>query len=152
MNTPREPGFDERRWQAQERARLAVRGGHGDADAHELRIARALRQPPRIDLAADFAAQVAALARTQAAADVHLEQRLLRGLGIALGLSTAACVAWFGRDWVAALSTALPGGADAAGWSVAVALCLLGNWGWGAVKRLREGDAPIRARARPSAP
>jgi len=137
MNTPT-PEFDERRWQAQERARLAARDGHADADADELRIARALRHAPTMDLPADFAAQVAAVAQARATVDAKLEQGLLRGLGIVLSLSAAVTVAWFGRDWISALSTTLPGGADAAGWSVAAALCLLANWGWNAMRRLRE--------------
>ncbi len=139
MNTPpRNHEFDERQWQAQERARIAAREGHADADPDELRIARALRRAPAMDLPADFAAQVAAQAHSQAAVDAKFEQRLLRGLGIVLGLSAAVTVAWFGRDWVSALSATLPGGADATGWSMAAALCLLANWGWGAMKRLRE--------------
>lgn len=137
MKTPT-PEFDERQWQAQERARLAARDGHADADADELRIARALRRAPAMDLPVDFAAQVAAMAQARATVDAKFEQGLLRGLGIMFGLSATVTVAWFGRDWISALSTALPGGADAAGWSVAAALCLLANWGWNAMRRLRE--------------
>ena len=137
-NPPRHHESDERQWQAQERARIAARDGHADADPDELRIARALRRAPAMDLPADFAAHVAALARTQAVVDAKLEQRLLRGLGVAFGLSSAVTVAWFGHDWVPTLSATLPGGASATGWSAAAALCLLINWGWGAMKRLRE--------------
>ena len=139
MNTPpRNPEFDQHHWQAQERARIAVRDGHADADADELRIARALRQAPAVDLPADFATQVSVLARRQAAGEALLEQRLLRGLGLVFGLAAATTVAWFGRDWVAALSATLPGGADATGWSLAAALCLLANWSWSTLRRLRE--------------
>ena len=135
---------DERRWQAQERARLAASGiDAGEVDAVELRLARALRAPPAVDLPPDFAAHMAARVQAHAAEDSLLEQRVLRGLGWALGLSSAATVAWFGRAWPAALADVLPGGADAVGWTVLAAACLLANWGWG---QLRE--AALRAAGR----
>jgi hypothetical protein len=137
---------DERRWQAQERARLAATGvDAGEVDALELRLARALRAPPAVDLPPDFATHMAALAHAHAADDSVLEQRVLRGLGWALGLSSAATVAWFGQGWPAALAEVLPGGADAVGWTAAAAACLLANWGWG---QLRE--ATLRASGRPA--
>lgn len=130
-----EPPFDDVRWQAQEKARRR------DADAHpaELRIARALRHAPPVDLPVDFAAQVAALARARAASPADpeqslLEQRLLRGLVVAFALSAAVVVAWLGRGWVADLAVVLPGGGDAVAWSGVAALCLLGNWGIGLLR------------------
>jgi hypothetical protein len=148
MNTTNRHGHDhpvdERRWQAQERARLAAAGvDAGEVDALDLRLARALRTAPAVDLPPDFAAHMAALARAPAAEGTQLEQRLLRGLGWALGLSSAATVAWFGRAWPSALAEVLPGGADAVGWTVLAAVCLLANWGWG---QLRE--ATLRASGR----
>ncbi len=129
-----ETRMDDARWQAQERARRL----DADADPAELRIARALRRAPPVDLPVDFAAQVAALARTQAslaASDQSLlEQRLLRGLVIAFALSAAVVVAWFGRGWVAELAAVLPGGGDAVAWSGVAALCLLGNWAVGLLR------------------
>ena len=126
--------MDDALWQAQERARRL----DADADPAELRIARALRRAPPVDLPVDFAAQVAALARTQAslaASDQSLlEQRLLRGLVIAFALSAAVVVAWFGRGWVAELAAVLPGGGDAVAWSGVAALCLLGNWAVGLLR------------------
>ena len=127
--------IDETRWQAQERARIAAREGRNDADSDELRIARALRRAPVVDLPPDFAARVASLARAQAEVDAVFEQRLLRGLGVAFGLAAAVTVAWFGRGWVDAFASVLPGGNDAVGWGGAAALCLLANWGWGALRR-----------------
>lgn len=124
-------GIDPRRWQAQEQAR---RGVH-DADAGDLRIARALRQAPPVALPADFAVRVAALARAQAGASMLLEQRLLRGLGIALALSAAVVVAWYGRGWASDLAATMPGGGDALGWCAAAAACLLANWGLDGVRR-----------------
>ena len=81
--------IDEARWQAQEKARRS----DADADAEDLRIARALRHAPAVDLPFDFAAQVAALARRQAAVDSRMEQRLLRGLGIDTGIDFDKAVA-----------------------------------------------------------
>lgn len=135
----REHQIDDARWQAQEQARR----GDADADADDLRIARALRRAPAVDLPPDFAAQVAALARAQAAApavaeQALLEQRLLRGLFLVFALSAAVVVAWYGRGWVADLAAVLPGGSDAVGWSGIAMLCLLGNWGFGALRRQFE--------------
>ena len=57
MNTnDKQMPIDEARWQAQEKARRS----DADADADDLRIARALRHAPAVDLPFDFAAQVAA--------------------------------------------------------------------------------------------
>jgi hypothetical protein len=129
---------DEQRWQAQERAFLAARRGDPEADPADLRIARALRRAPAVALPSDFATQVAALARTQAAATPEFEQRLLRGLVLLFALSAAVVVAWQGRGWVTLLADSLPGGADAVGWSGIAAVCLLANWGWGALRRQFE--------------
>lgn len=127
--------MDDARWQAQEKARRL----DPDADPAELRIARALRRAPPVDLPVDFAARVAALAHAQATSPAVpeqslLEQRLLRGLVIVFALSAAVVVAWFGRGWVADLAAVLPGGGDAVAWSGVAALCLLGNWGVGLLR------------------
>lgn len=126
----REPQIDEALWLAQEKAR------RGDADAapDDLRIAHALRRAPAVDLPFDFASQVASLARMQAVANSVLEQRLLRGLVVVFALSAAVVIAWYGRGWPAELAALLPGGSDAVGWSIAAALCVLANWGFGALR------------------
>lgn len=124
-------GVDAQRWQAQE----AARRGDPTADAGDLRIASALRHAPPVDLPIDFAAQMAALARTRQQASSVLEQRLLRGLLVVFALSAAVVAAWYGRGWVADLSVALPGGGDALGWCAAAGLCLLFNWGLGGLRR-----------------
>jgi hypothetical protein len=129
------PDHDPAQWQAQERARLAVRNGIADANAGDLRVARALRQVPPIDLPMDFATRVAGLARMQAANDSLFEQRLLRGLSVLFGLSALLTVAWFGRSWPADLAVILPGGSEAVSWSMSAGLCVLGNW---AVSLLRQ--------------
>lgn len=123
--------IDARRWQAQEQARR----GDPDADAGDLRIARALREVPAVALPPDFANRVATMARAQAEASTLLEQRLLRGLGIAFALSAAVVVAWYGRGWAAALTATLPGGGEALGWCVVAGLCLLANWGMAALRQ-----------------
>lgn len=131
MNTQdREHQIDEARWLAQEKARR----GDPDADADDLRVARALRDAPSVDLPFDFASQVASMARAQAAANSLLEQRLLRGLVAVFALSAAVVVAWYGRGWPAELAAVLPGGSEAVGWSGAAALCVLANWGFGALR------------------
>ena len=143
----RDPGFDEQRWQVQERAFLSAHRGDPDAGADELRIVRALRHAPPMELPADFAttvarsaaAQVAAMARSRAVSNSLLEQCLLRGLVFAFALSAAVVVAWYGRGWVVELAAVLPGGSDALGWSMAAALCVLANWGLGALRRKFTG-------------
>lgn len=137
MNTNDHDRIDEARWQAQEKARR----GDPDADAVDVRIARALRRAPSVDLPADFASQMAALVRTQAIFSAVLEQRLLRGLVLVFALSAAVVVAWFGRGWVAELGTVLPGGQDAVAWSGIAALCVLGNWGVGLLRGHLPGEA-----------
>ncbi|HTL14562.1 MAG TPA: hypothetical protein VL251_05640 [Thermomonas sp.] len=122
--------IDDARWRAQE---LARRGDPG-ADPLDLRVARALRRPPAVALPPGFAAQVAARARAQAAGP-DVEARLLRALVAAFALSAAVVVAWFGRGWVAGLVQVLPGGREALGWCALAALCLLGNWALGALRR-----------------
>ena len=136
---------DAQRWQAQEKARRL----DPDADPVDLRIARALRHAPPVDLPADFvttvarsaAAQVAALERAQATTSAVLEQRLLRGLVLVFALSAAVVVAWFGRGWMAELATVLPGGQDAVAWSGIAALCVLGNWCFGLLRERIERGA-----------
>ena len=130
---------NESQWQAQECARLAVRDGGVDADAGDLRVAHALRQVPPVDLPIDFAVQVAGLARMHATDASLFEQRLLRVLSVLFGLSAVASVAWFGRSWPADLAAILPGGSEAASWSMAAGLCLLGNWVFALLHRQRSG-------------
>jgi len=142
MTIPKHPvDHNAAEWQAQERARVAVRDGATDGDDRDLRVSRALRQAPAIGLPLDFATQVAGLARAQAANDLRFEQRLLRVLTIAFGLSAVASIAWLGRSWPADLAAALPGGSEAVGWSVTAAACALCNWGLGLLRRRHTGDS-----------
>ena len=134
------PDHDETQWQAQERARRAIRDGAADtnADASDLRVARALRQAPPIDLPIGFAAQVAGLARAQAINNTLFEQRLLRVLSVLFGVSALVTVAWFGRSWPADLAAILPGGGEAASWTMAAGLCVLCNWAFVLLRRKHE--------------
>ena len=142
MTTPQYPtDHNDAEWQSQERARLAFRDGAVDADESDLRLSRALRQVPAVDLPPDFAERVAGLARAQTATDLRFEQRLLRGLSVAFGLSAIATVAWFGRSWPADFAAALPGGSEAVGWSVTVVACALCNWGLGLLRRSHSGHS-----------
>ena len=142
MNThSNSPEHDEAQWQAQERARLAVRDGSTsdtNTDASDLRVARALRQAPPIDLPIDFAAQVAGLARVQATNNSLFEQRMLRGLSVLFGVSALMTVAWYGRGWPTDLAVILPGGSEAASWTLAAGLCVLGNWAFALLRRKPE--------------
>lgn len=140
-----EPDIDESRWQAQERARVAARDGGIEADADDLRIARALRRAPAIALSPDFASRVASLARAQQASASLLEQRLLRGLALVFGLSSAATVAYYGHAWVAALAATLPGGSDALGWTAAAAACVGANWAWGLLRERLQARRDLPA-------
>lgn len=126
----REHKIDEALWLAQEKARR----GDADADPDDLRIAHALRRAPAVHLPFDFASQVASLARTQAVANSVLEHRLLRILVGVFAVSATVVVAWYGRAWPVELAAVLPGGGDAVGWSGAAALCVLANWGFGALR------------------
>ncbi len=142
MNITKHPSdYNDAEWLAQERARLSVRDGAVDLDDRDLRVSRALRQAPAMVLPPDFAARVAGLVCVQAATDLRLEQRLLRFLSVAFGLSAIATIAWFGRSWPAVFAGALPGGSDAVGWSVIVAVCALCNWGLGLLRRRHYGDS-----------
>ncbi len=146
MNTRQSgPEIDEARWQAQERARIAARDGSIDADPDDLSIAQALRQAPALDLPHDFASRVAGIARARRVSTSLVEQRLLRGLTLVLGLSSAATVAYYGHAWAAALAASLPGGADALGWSAAAAACVGANWAWGLLRERLEAGRDLLA-------
>lgn len=127
---------DEFDWQAQERAFQAARRGDIDADAVDRRIVRALGRAPVVDLPPGFANQVAAMARAQGLENAGLEQRLLHLLVTVFALSAAVVVMLYGQGWAASLATRLPGGDTSFAWSAVAALCLLGNWGLDAIRRL----------------
>ena len=101
--------FDEREWQAQERARLAARDGTGPAGdplaARYRRVAESLRAPLPDALPADFAAQMARRVQVPASvAATPVESRFELGLTRALvgvfGLAGAVVAAMYGAQWL----------------------------------------------------
>lgn len=112
-------GFDEREWQAQERARHGRREGHGDtgdgsddAMARSYRaIDRALREPLMAAPPADFAAEVVRMAQAQqAVGGERLERWLIQVLVAVLGLSGGVASVLYGREWLQAIGSAVPAG------------------------------------------
>ena len=140
MNTHEENTHEEREWQAQERALHDERNGAAPGDdplqAHYRRVARALRRPLPHALPDDFAARVAARARRQAAhapPDLRIEQRLVRVLVAVLALSAAVAVAWYGQQWLQAITVLLPGAA--LNWTLALTACVGLSWSFGLLHR-----------------
>ena len=129
--------FDEREWQAQERALLAERNGTaiGDDDALAApyrAVSRALRQPPMEAIPLDFAASVARQAvAARAAGDERFERVLTQALIALLGLSAGVVSVLYGPQWLHAIGSAVPSGAGP--WVGVLAACagmhwLLGRW------------------------
>lgn len=128
-----EPAFDEREWLAQERAMQAERGGAPDAASDDPLVARyrrmshALRQPladgPPADFAASLACQVAAREKE---VDGRLERTFLQTLTALLGLSGGVTCVLYGREWVNAITRAMPEGAMQ--WTVLVVACAGMHW------------------------
>ena len=135
MNT-----HEKNEWQAQERAlhdeRIGAAPGDDPLQLHYRLVARALRQPLPHALPDDFAARVAARARRQAAhapPDLRIEQRLVRALIAVLALSAAVAVAWYGQQWLQAITMLLPGAA--LNWTLALAACVGLSWSFGLLHR-----------------
>jgi len=130
---PREPqAFDEREWQAQERAMRAERNAAplGDDDAlaaSYLGISRALREPPMTPLPMDFAADVARRAQAVQDADTERFERILTHALIAvLGVSAGVLCVIHGAQWLPALESAIPNGGGT--WLALVAACAGMHW------------------------
>ena len=140
MNTHEKNIHEEREWQAQERALRDERNGAARGDdplqARYRLIARALRQPLPHAPPDDFAAQVAARARMQAAhapPDLRIEQHLVRALIAVLALSAAVAVAWYGPQWLQAIAVLLPGAA--LNWTLALMACVGVSWSFDLLHR-----------------
>ena len=140
MKTHEKISHEEREWQSQERAlhdeRIGAAPGDDPLQAHYRRVARALRQPVPHALPDDFAARVAARARLQAAhapPDLRIEQRLVRVLVAVLALSAAVAVAWYGQQWLQAITVLLPGAA--LNWTLALMACVGASWSFGLLHR-----------------
>lgn len=135
MNT-----HDKNEWQAQERALQDERNGVAPGDdplqARYRLIARALRQPLPHALPEDFAVQVAARAlgrAVHAPPDLRVEQRLVRALVAVLALSAAVAVAWYGPQWLQAITVLLPGAA--LNWTLALTACVAVSWSFDLLHR-----------------
>lgn len=140
---PRSPDprpVDERDWLAQERALAGAAGDRRDA-----LLARALRTPPASRPPADFAASVARMAATAAAAGVAPEPRFERVLVNALlGLlalaGTVVALLW-GGQWLALAGARF--GAHATLWALLAGACLLLSWLPGGARRLYEATRAV---------
>ncbi len=100
----------EREWTLQERA-ADIEGGLAGAeaapDSYRL-IARALREPPPMDLPAGFARRVARRAERAALLDARWPQRWILVLVLVLSALAVAGVMLEGAGWLAGLLAALP--------------------------------------------
>jgi hypothetical protein len=153
-NDPRN-GFDEREWQAQERAMRDARDGLPSTDPlamHYRAVADALRSPLPDMLPDDFAAQVARRAEANARAPETelvkaaragtLESSLLRGAVGIFGLGGAVVVAVWGPSWIAPTASFLQlDSAVAVNWALALGACIGVTWLTDTMRRHREQAA-----------
>ena len=144
------PNIDEHEWQAQERAMQDARAGlrSNDPEAARYRkVADALRTPVPDALPADFAAQVARLAESNARAPLLVQQaqngvmesRMLRASLWAMGLGSAVVVAMYGREWLAPTLDLLHlESAVAMNWALALGACVGMTWATEQLRRRKE--------------
>jgi hypothetical protein len=144
------PPFDdptsEREWLAQERAmrreRLHLDSAGDDARGRRYRLlARALREPLRDSLPADFATRVTRVAARVAAAPAstaRFEFVLMTALAIVLAIAAGAVTAIYGSEWLPSFRAILPAPqAPASRWLLALAGCLGVSWLLGQWQRRR---------------
>lgn len=137
--------LDEREWQAQENAlrdeRLGIAASGDDPLVASYRpIVHALRTAPAMSLPEHFARDVARAAAAQASparVDTRLEQHLLRILVIALTLSGAIALLFYGAQAVAALD------AQILQWGLALATCMTLTWSFGWLRRIHDEGNPL---------
>jgi len=148
-------GPDAREWAAQERARReAGTGGraivraadHAPDDAGAAayrRIAEALRNPPPVELPADFAARVARTAEAprRTPAGPAFENILQRVLVVAFALCAVLAGLAYGARLLALLQAGV--GADALQWAALAAACVALSWSfeWLRNRAGRGGDS-----------
>jgi hypothetical protein len=120
--------FDEREWQAQERALRAERLHlSGDADPAYRRVAAALRAPPPVALPADFARRMA-LRVGAATLDLRMERWLLLGCCAVLAVAVPGALALYGSSGIEVAAAVFPSLSQAApGWLLAVLACVALN-------------------------
>ena len=134
---------DQREWEAQERARHRARRGEpaspgmparepGDESDAYRRIAEALRQPPAVDLPADFAARIASVAeaRPRAAAPAPAAAVFERQLMRVLVGAFAPCAVFAGAVYGGRVLAQLQAMAGAQGlqWMALLAASLCVSW------------------------
>lgn len=141
-------GFDDGEWQAQERARNAVRedaepSGDEGADMAYRRIAQALREPPSINLPRDFATDVAKLASPSAVSFHAKADPELRIAGTLAGILVACCVV-VGFLYAGTLASFLA--SPLGGWSFSALCCAAAAQGFQLLtKRMaRDFEASLR--------
>ena len=151
--------FNEREWQAQERALRDAREGLASTDPQALRyrkVADALRMPLPDALPADFASSVAALAEHNARAPVPalvqaaqsgvLERGLLRAAIAVMGVGSAVVVAMYGAQWAPAFSSLWPAmSGSSAGWATLLVACLGVSLGAQGMARALRAAVPTPA-------
>ena len=130
-DTGAQQGFDEREWQAQERAMRDGRdtaADDGDALTARYRmIDQALRDPPLTPLPLDFAASVARQARNaHKAGEERFERILSHVLIAALGVSAVVICVIHGAQWWPAIAASVPSGSGS--WLPLIALCIGTHW------------------------
>lgn len=124
--------FDEREWQAQERAMRAVRSAASLDDddtqaAPYLGISRALREPPMTSLPMGFAADVARHVQVAQVASAERFERILMHVLIAvLGVSAGVICVIHGAQWLPAIEHAMPDNGGT--WLAVVAACAGMHW------------------------
>jgi hypothetical protein len=140
--------FDDGEWQAQERARKAVRAdamssNDEGADVAYRRIAQVLREPPSINLPRNFAADVAKLASPSASEVRAKADPELRIAGTLAGILVACCVV-VGFRYAGALGSLLTSPLGA--WSLSALCCTAAAQGFQLLtKRMARGfEASLR--------
>ena len=130
--------YNEQEWLAQERARIAARGGDGSQldplAARYRRVSEALRTPLPDALPADFAARLARQVERPAtvadeADEPRFERSLTRLLIGVLALAGAVIAAMYGAKWLPPIAQLLQlDSAGAVHWAIALVACVGASW------------------------
>lgn len=139
--------FNEREWQAQERASQDERAGATTPDPLAARyrlIARALQQPMSVELPSDFAERLGAQV-AQGGGEGQLERILILVLLVLMAGSAMIVAAWYGETWLQAILAVLPSSSIALQWGAALAVCVGANWLWEQARRHLQTAMPTTA-------
>lgn len=129
MNNRKEPQFDDREWESQERGMRAARkagpetGAMDAAAEHYRRVAMAMVGAPRSEPPADFVSNVV---EQVALHDAGIERALFRGLSLVLAASSVIVAALYGGQWWQAMQEMLTGGGLQ--WVLAGSACAALSW------------------------